>query len=299
MRILFIGDIVGKPGRKILSNNLPMLKKLHNIDFVVANGENSAGGNGITKNMAEELSRCGIDAITLGDHIWDQRCLISEIESIENICRPANLPPGNPGRDFVIVERDGKKLGVFCLLGQTLMKIKADCPFRAAAEMSAKLSEMCDAVLLDFHAETSSEKVSMGWYLDGKVSCVLGTHTHIPTNDARIMPNGTAYLTDAGMTGPWNSCLGRDKNAIIEKFLDGRPRQFTMAEGDDRICGCIIDFDDSVRRAKSIVPLIYPPFKNADILSDGFRAESPQNIGNPASSEDSDAPSQDSQGALF
>ena len=150
MRILFIGDIVGKPGRKILSNNLPMLKKLHNIDFVVANGENSAGGNGITKNMAEELSRCGIDAITLGDHIWDQRCLISEIESIENICRPANLPPENPGRDFVIVERDGKKLGVFCLLGQTLMKIKADCPFRAAAEMSAKLSEMCDAVLLDF-----------------------------------------------------------------------------------------------------------------------------------------------------
>jgi len=262
MRILFIGDIVGKSGRRILAEYLPVAIEKHSIDFVVANGENSAGGNGITKNMAEELKRMGVDAITLGDHLWDQRCLLTEIDSIDNLCRPANIPPNNPGKDFVIIEKNGKKLGVFCLLGQTLMKIKADCPYREASRVVEKITPLCDAILLDFHAETSSEKVSMGWHLDGKVATVVGTHTHIPTNDARVFPQGTAFLTDAGMTGPWNSCLGRKWETILEKFIDGRPRQFTMAEGDERICGCIIDYDETEKHANSIETFIYPPFNN-------------------------------------
>ncbi len=214
MRIFFIGDIVGKPGRKIVAENLPSIREKLNADFVVANGENSAGGNGITKNMAEKLFRAGIDALTLGDHIWDQRCFEGEIDSLENLCRPANIPRDNPGREFVVVERNGMKLGVFCLLGQTLMKIKSDCPFAAASRVVDELAPLCDAVMLDFHAETSSEKVSMGWHMDGKIQALVGTHTHIPTNDARILPQGLAFLSDAGMTGPWTSCLGADSAKI-------------------------------------------------------------------------------------
>ena len=262
MRIFFIGDIVGKPGRKITAETLPSIVEKLGVDFVVANGENSAGGNGITKNMAEELFRAGIDAITLGDHIWDQRCFESEIDSVGMVCRPANIPRCNPGRDCVVVEKNGMKLGVFCLLGQTLMKIKSECPFEAASRTVEKLEPLCDAILLDFHAETTSEKVSMGWHLDGRVQAVVGTHTHIPTNDARIFPKGTAFLSDAGMTGPWNSCLGRNWEPILQKFIDGRPRSFTMASGDDRICAVTIDIDAESKRATSIEPFIFPPFPN-------------------------------------
>lgn len=260
MRLLFIGDIVGKPGRSILAENLKRIKSELQIDFVVANGENSAGGNGITKNIACDLFRYGVDVITLGDHLWDQRILESEIDSIENLCRPANIPAGNPGRDFVVIEKNGVKLGVFCLMGQTLMKLKADCPFAAATRMVEKVAPLCDAIFVDFHSETSSEKVSMGWHLDGKVAGVVGTHTHIQTADARVFPQGTAYLSDAGMTGPWESCLGREWKLILDKFIDGRPRQFKMASRDNRICGCVIDFDISKKYANSISTLTYPPF---------------------------------------
>ncbi len=262
MRIFFIGDIVGKPGRKILGENLPRILSELKIDFAIANGENAAGGNGITKNMAEELFRYGIDAITLGDHIWDQRCFESEIETIPNVCRPANLPSNNPGKNYLILEKNGMKLGVFALLGQTLMKIKANCPFAAAGEMIDRIKPLCDAIFLDFHAETSSEKVSMAWHLDGRAQAVVGTHTHIPTNDGRIFPKGLAYLTDAGMTGPWTSCLGRKWEIVLQRFIDGRPRAFLMAEGDSRICACVIDIDVATRKAVSIEPFIYPPFPN-------------------------------------
>lgn len=262
MRLFFIGDIVGKPGRKILTENLSSIKEKLGIDVVVANGENSAGGNGISKNMADELFRCGIDAITLGDHIWDQRCFENEIDSLEKVCRPANIPHSNPGRDFVVVEKNGIKVGIFSLLGQTLMKIKADCPFAAAERMVEKMKPFCDIIFLDFHAETSSEKVSMGWHLDGKIQAIVGTHTHIPTNDARIFPHGLAFLSDAGMTGPWNSCLGRKWEPILKKFIDGRPRPFTMASGDDRICAVVIDIDAETKRATFIEPFITPPFPN-------------------------------------
>ncbi len=263
MRIFFIGDVVAKSGRRILSENLKSIRENLGIDFVIANAENAAGGNGITKNIAETMFRYGIDAITLGDHTWDQRCFENEIDTIENLCRPANIPNGNPGKDFVILEKDGVKLGVFCLLGQTLMKIKSDCPFCAAERMVEKLKSLCDIIFLDFHAETTSEKVSMGWHLDGKAQAVVGTHTHIPTNDARIYPQGLAFLSDAGMTGPWNSCLGREWNNILKRFIDGRPHQFLVAEGDDRICGVIIDIDVETKQATKIESFIYPPFLNS------------------------------------
>jgi len=262
MRIFFIGDIVGKPGRKLLADNLQNIKESLNIDLVIANGENSAGGNGITKNMADDLFRYGVDAITLGDHIWDQRCFESEIASIEKLCRPANIPHGNPGREYVILEKNNVKLGVFSLLGQTLMKIKSDCPFTAATRMIGVLKPLCDLIFLDFHAETTSEKTAMAWHLDGKAQVVIGTHTHIPTSDARIFPNGLAYQTDAGMTGPWNSCLGRKWEPILNKFITGRPQNFVMAEGDDHICGCVIDIDTITKKATKIVSYIYPPFNS-------------------------------------
>ena len=274
MRIFFIGDIVGKPGRKILAENLHSIREKLGIDVVIANGENSAGGNGITKNMSEELFRAGVDVITLGDHIWDQRCFENEIESLQNVCRPANIPQGNPGNEYVIFEKDGVKLGVFSLLGQTLMKIKSDCPFASATRMLETLTPLCDIIFLDFHAETSSEKMSMGWHLDGKAQAVVGTHTHIPTNDARILPQGLAFLSDAGMTGPWNSCLGRKWEPILQKFIDGRPRPFAMANGDDRICAVVIDIDVQTKRATNVEPFIYPPFPyTAELWAEARKAE--------------------------
>ncbi len=260
MRILCIGDIVGKPGRQIIQSYLPKIKNDYKIDIVIANAENIAGGNGITKNMADAIIRAGVDVITLGDHIWDQRCFETEIDSLTNACKPANLPPNNPGKEFVIVEKFGVKVLVFSLLGQTLMKIKADCPFRKAQEKLEEFSKMADFLVLDFHAETSSEKISIANLLDGKVGAIFGTHTHIPTADARIFPKGTAYITDIGMTGPWDGCLGRDKEAVLQRFIDGRPRAFAVAEEDPRICGCIIEVDEGKLKAKSISSFIFPKF---------------------------------------
>lgn len=260
MNILCIGDIVGKPGRQILTDYLAKLKQQYDISLVVANAENSAGGNGITKNMAESITRAGVDVITLGDHIWDQRCFEGEISSIGNLCRPSNLPPNNPGNRYVFIEKNGVKFGVFSLLGQTLMKIKADCPFRTALTCLDELSDKCDAIILDFHAETTSEKISMANLVDGRVAVMFGTHTHVPTADARIFPNGLAYVSDLGMTGPWDSCLGRDKNAVLQRFIDGRPRAFTVAQDDVHICGCLVDFDEAAKRARSIKTFIYPAF---------------------------------------
>ena len=274
MRVLFLGDIVGKAGRKILTAELANIREQYGIDAVVANAENAAGGNGISKKMSEELFRAGVDAITLGDHVWDQRCFEAEIDSLERVCRPANLPPDNPGRAYVILEVGGRKLAVFSLLGQTLMKIKADCPFRKASELSEQLASNADWILLDFHAETTSEKVCMGYHMDGKISAVIGTHTHIPTSDARLLKNGTAFMTDAGMTGPWDSCLGRTVEPILARFIDGRPRHFLVAENDVRICGCIIDLDDSSPKARKIEAFVFPPFGEEYVFKTGDQQKS-------------------------
>lgn len=239
-KILFIGDIVGKPGRQIIKNQLPGFIRKNQVDLVIANGENAAGGAGITKSIAHELLRYGVDGITLGDHVWDQKGFNLEIDDLDAICRPANLPEICPGKDYIIVEKKGFKLAVITLLGQVFMKINASSPFSKIDEMLPRLKEEADAILVEIHAETTSEKVATGFYLDGKVSLVVGTHTHIPTTDASILPMGTAYLTDAGMTGPYHSVLGREIQPVIDRMKDGMPRRFPVATDNVMLCGCLV-----------------------------------------------------------
>lgn len=243
MKILFLGDIVGKPGREAVLKGLARLREEHQVDWVVANAENSAGGSGLTAAIARELVEAGVDGITLGDHVWDQRGFADDIGSLERVCRPANLPPECPGRRILVLEKAGVRLAVFTLLGRHFMKIQADCPFRAADSIFRELDGGYDLALVEIHAETTSEKVAMGWYLDGRATLVVGTHTHIPTADACVLPRGTAYQTDAGMTGPYESVLGREIQPILAKLMDGLPRQWPVATGDVRICGTLVTVD--------------------------------------------------------
>ncbi len=241
-KLLFIGDIVGRPGREILRRRLAEFREAEGLDFIVANAENAASGSGITAVIVNELLGYGVDAITLGDHIWDQRGFDREIVELEKVCRPANLPRQCPGRDFVVVEKAGVRLGVTSLLGGAFMKVEADSAFHMVDEYLARVKDSCDALLIDMHAEATSEKIAMGWYMDGRATLVAGTHTHIPTADERILPHGTAYITDVGMTGPYESVLGREVPAVLGRFLDGMPRKWEVAGGDVRLCGCIVEF---------------------------------------------------------
>jgi len=243
-KILFIGDIVGKPGRQIVKALLPALIKKHGIDFVIANGENAASGAGISKKIAEEIRDCGVDGITLGDHVWDQVGFSEEIEDIPYLCRPANLPFRSPGRPYIIVEKQGFRLAVVTLMGQVFMKIQASSPIDTIDALLPELKEQADAVIVEIHAEATSEKVAMGYYLDGKVSLVVGTHTHIPTADAGLLPMGTAYQTDAGMTGPYLSVLGREIEPVIERMKDGMPRRFPVAKDNVMLCGCLTELKE-------------------------------------------------------
>ncbi len=256
-KILFIGDIIGKPGRTALATLLPELREKRGIDFVVANGENAAGGNGLTAVIANEIKKTGVDAITLGDHVWDQKGFDREIDTLDYVCRPANLPQGVPGRKYLILEKDGFRFAVMTLLGRNFMKVIADCPFRTVDTILNEIHHLTDATLIELHAETTSEKTALGWYLDGRASLVVGTHTHIPTADGRILPRGTAYLTDAGMTGPYASCLGRDIQAVIGSFYDGMPRKFEIAQEDIRLCGCLVEITDQ-GIARSFEQIILP-----------------------------------------
>ncbi|MGB0344019.1 MAG: TIGR00282 family metallophosphoesterase [Coraliomargarita sp.] len=243
-KLLFLGDIVGRPGRSFLLERLPALQEELAADFVVANGENAAGGAGITGKIAQELLSGGVDAITLGDHVWDQKNFENEIEGLSAVCRPANLPAGNPGRSHVVLERGGYRLGLFTVLGRNFMGVKADgCPFRVADEKISVIEGECDSILVEAHMEATSEKIALGWHLDGRVAAVVGTHTHVPTADGRVLPGGTAYLSDAGMCGPYASVLGRDTGEVVQTFLDGMKRRFPVAEGDVRLCGCLVDLD--------------------------------------------------------
>ncbi|MBN1402923.1 MAG: YmdB family metallophosphoesterase [Opitutales bacterium] len=241
-RLLFIGDIVGRPGRDVVRDRLPKLREELGLDFVVANGENAAAGSGITAAIANELLSCGVDAITLGDHVWDQRGFDKEIGNIEMLCRPANLPAQCPGKTFLVVEKDGVRLGICTLLGSAFMKVEADSAFHMVDAFIDKVKGQCDALFVEVHGEATSEKVALGWYLDGRTTLVAGTHTHIPTADEIVLPRGTAYITDVGMTGPYQSILGREVNGVLGRFLDGMPRRWEIATGDVRLCGCIVDF---------------------------------------------------------
>lgn len=256
MRILFIGDVVGKPGQRIITNRLKEVRAREQIDLVVANGENAADGSGITLSLYRKLIDAGIDCITLGDHIYRRAEIYSVLESESNIVKPANYPPEAPGRAWTVVRAaNGIQVGVFCLLGRVYMK-PIDCPFTAAERVLKEMPTEVRVRFVDFHAEATSDKQLMGRFLDGRVSAVLGTHTHVPTADEQIFPGGTAFQCDVGMTGPYESILGRKIDRVLEHTLTFRPTQFQVATSDVRLCGSIVDVDNSTGRATSIRRLV-------------------------------------------
>jgi metallophosphoesterase (TIGR00282 family) len=242
MKLLFIGDIVGKPGREIVGTTIARLKVERGIDFIIANGENAAAGSGITGAIAQSLREAGIDAITLGDHVWDQKGFEAEIRTLDHVCRPANLPSVNPGRDHLIVDRNGFRLLVFTVLGRTFMGLKADCPFLCADAMLLKHAGQFDGALVEIHAEATSEKQALGWHLAGRATAVLGTHTHVATADAAVLRGHTAFMCDVGMTGPHESVLGRQIEPVLSRFLDGMPRRYEIALGDNRLSAVLVEF---------------------------------------------------------
>jgi metallophosphoesterase (TIGR00282 family) len=248
MKVLFVGDVVGKPGRQAVAALLPAIKTERGIDLVVVNGENAAGGAGLTGEIAREIQHAGADVVTNGNHVWDQRSFLKEIDTLEFCVRPLNLPPGNPGKGWVI--KNGAL--VVNAIGRVFMA-EQDDPFRAVDALLSELGERAPRVrILDWHAEATSEKLAMGWHLDGRFSAVLGSHTHVPTADARILPKGTALVADAGMVGPRDSVLGIEPSIIVARYLDHLPRRFEVASGIVQFNSVIVDVDDETGRAVSI-----------------------------------------------
>ena len=252
MRILMVGDIVGSPGRAAFARVVGQMKQKHEADFVVANAENAAAGRGITAKLAEELLAAGADVLTLGDHAWDQKDLAAYLDKEPRIIRPANFAPGSPGRNLVTVESPAGRVTVISIVGRVFMPPLFDCPFRTADQILKADAGLGRVIVVDVHAEATSEKVAMGRYLDGRVSVVAGTHTHVQTADETILPKGTAYLTDLGMTGPHDSIIGRDVPAILKKFLTGMPAPFDIATGDVRLEGLLVTVDEKTGRAQKV-----------------------------------------------
>jgi len=248
MRVLFIGDIVGSPGREIVRERLADLVSQKEIDLVIANGENSASGFGITPRIVEELLSCGVEVISGGNHSWDRREIMEFMPHEARLLRPANFPDGNPGSGmYVGTAKNGVKYAVINLQGRVFLPA-IDDPFRKVDELLASLLADVAFVLVDVHAETTSEKIAMGWYLDGRATAVVGTHTHVTTADERVLPEGTAFITDVGMTGPHAGVIGMDRAAIIKKFLDGLPTRFEVAQGDVQLNAVLIETDDEGQR---------------------------------------------------
>jgi hypothetical protein len=248
MKILFIGDIVGSPGRDIVVGRLADIVESRQIDLVIANGENSAAGFGITPRIAEQLFASGIEVLTGGNHIWDRKEILEYISQHPRLVRPANYPEGNPGSGLYV---GTARYAVIDLQGRVFMSSN-DCPFRAADRELARIPADVRVIFVDIHAETTSEKEAMGWYLDGRVSAVIGTHTHVATADEHVLPGGTAFQTDVGMTGPHNGVIGMDKTAILRKFLDGQPARFEVATGDIQMNTVLIDVDEATGHARGI-----------------------------------------------
>jgi len=252
MNILFVGDVVGSPGRRALDRALLPLIDRKKVDFTIVNVENAAGGFGLTIELFEELSKLPIDVFSSGNHIWDKKEIYAVLDSSDRLLRPANYPPGNPGRGSTVQSTaSGVPVAVLNLQGQVFMPAHADSPFRVADEELARLKE-AKVIVVDMHAEATSEKVAIGWYLDGRVSAVLGTHTHVQTADETLRPGGTAYLTDAGMTGAYEGVIGFSRERIIEKFLSQTPRSFETAKRDIRLCGALVAVDEASGRATAI-----------------------------------------------
>jgi 2',3'-cyclic-nucleotide 2'-phosphodiesterase len=256
VKLLFVGDIVGSPGRRAVESLLPRLREQHEPDFVVVNGENSAGGLGITSKIARGLYDAGVDAITLGNHTYRHAEVYDFLDNDDRIVRPANYPKGNPGRGYTVVAKDGARLAVVNLSGAVFLDV-ARSPFPEIDAILTELRGKADHVLVDFHAEATSEKVAMGWYLDGRVTACVGTHTHVPTADARVLPGGTAYISDVGMTGPRGGVIGVQKELAIERFLTQMPVKFETATEDPWLNGVLIEADES-GRATSIEQILVP-----------------------------------------
>jgi len=252
MRILFIGDIVGEPGRRAVADIVPKLEREESVEFVIANGENVAGGSGITPALADELFKSGVDVITSGDHIWKRKEIVDRIAQDARILRPANYPRGAAGSGSTVVASDsGVNIGVINLVGRVFMQA-LECPFRVVKEEINKIKGKTNIIIVDMHAEATSEKIALGWYLDGTVSAIIGTHTHVQTADEKILPNGTAFIADAGMTGPFDSVIGRTKESVITRFVTQMPTKFDTAAGDIQLHGVIVDIDELTGRATSI-----------------------------------------------
>ena len=252
MRILFIGDIVGSPGRRIVADRLADIVAQQALDLVIANCENAASGFGITPRLVEELLSAGVEVLSSGNHIWDRKEILDYFPHQPRLLRPANYPDGTPGSGFYLgTTKNGVRYAVLNLQGRVFMP-SIDCPFRTADRELARVPAEVKVVIVDMHAETTSEKLAMGWYLDGRVTAVIGTHTHVATADEQLLPRGTAYITDVGMTGPHDSVIGMEKATILQRFLDGLPARFEVAAGDVQMNNVLLEVEELTGRARSI-----------------------------------------------
>ncbi|SER59222.1 TIGR00282 family metallophosphoesterase [Salipaludibacillus aurantiacus] len=251
MNILFIGDIVGSNGRQALNEYLPKLKAKYRPDITIVNGENAAGGKGLTNKIYNEILQAGADIVTMGNHTWDKKEIFEFINDAPRLIRPANFPEGTPGKGYVIHKAGNQKIAVINAQGRTFLPA-IDCPFKKIDDILAEVKKETSLIFLDFHAEATSEKLAMGWYLDGKVSAVVGTHTHVQTADERILPDGTAYITDAGMTGPYDGILGVERDVVIQRFLTSLPARFEVTKGREQCNGVFIKADNQTGRASDI-----------------------------------------------
>jgi metallophosphoesterase (TIGR00282 family) len=252
LTVLFLGDIVGEPGRNAVIARLPELKEKHALDFIIVNGENAAGGRGITGKITIDLLRAGVSVVTTGDHIWDQKDIIAFLGLEPRLLRPLNYPEGAPGSGSIVLETPKGKIGVISVQARTFMQPILENPFRAVEAAVTKMREETSNIVVDAHGETTSEKIALGRFLDGKVSAVIGTHTHVQTADEQIFPGGTAFMCDAGMCGPVNSILGRKIEPIMNRFISNLPASFPVAGGEVRLHGALIEIDESTGRAVRI-----------------------------------------------
>jgi 2',3'-cyclic-nucleotide 2'-phosphodiesterase len=252
MNLLFIGDVVGSPGRDMVKEYVPKIKEKYRPNFTIINGENAAGGRGITEKIYREFLGSGAQAVTLGNHAWDNKEIFEFIESAKNMVRPANFPEGTPGKGLAFFKVNDIEVAVINLQGRTFMP-PLDCPFKKADELIEIAQERTPFIFVDFHAEATSEKQAMGWYLDGRVSAVVGTHTHVQTADSRVLPNGTGYLTDVGMTGPYDGILGMEREAVITKFLTSLPVRFEVPKaGRTQLSGVYMELDRKTGKCKKM-----------------------------------------------
>lgn len=268
IKVLCVGDVVGRPGRQVLHEGLGKLRSDLGLSCVIVNAENAASGSGLTPTLYEKIVRSGADLITMGDHIYRRKDIIPLMETSERIVKPANFPSAAPGREYAVMQTaDGSKIAVVSIMGRLFMKTVANCPFAAADRVLDSIPSDIRMIFVDMHAEATSEKVALGWHLDGRVTALFGTHTHIPTADERVLPKGTAYITDLGMTGPYDSVLGRDKDRVVSAMRTGVPKSFDVAEDGARLCGVVVTVETTTGKAHAIERVRFDAAPNSGATS--------------------------------